>query len=422
MRKNSNNLIAGLDIGSSSIRMAVGQLVENANGGAELQILGAAEARSEGMHRGTMRSIEDVVSAISACYEGAERMIGVPIGSVWLGVSGSYILAQPSKGVVAVSKADNEISEDDVRRAVEAARTISTPLNYDVLHVLPRSYNVDGQIGIRDPIGMTGIRLEVDTQIILGLSAQIKNLQKAVNRTGLDIEDFVLSVLANAEVEVTQKQKEMGALVVDLGATTTSMAVFEDGDLLHTAVLEIGSENVTKDIALTLRAPVDVAERIKIEFGNCFSETVSKKEEIDLYDFGSPEHKVVKIKFLSEIIEARMEEILMKIDQELRKIQRSGLLPAGAVFAGAGAKMPGLIELGKKVLRLPVTLGYPLGVMSITDKVNDLGFVTAVGLVKWGSAMQQSSTRGMQGPRRSERGILGEIFRQLKKWLSFLAP
>jgi len=421
MRNNSNYLIAGLDIGSSSVRMAVGQMVEGENGGAALQILGAAEARSEGMHRGTMKSIEDVVSAISACFEGAERMLGVPIESVWLGVSGSHILSQGSKGVVAVSKADNEISEDDMRRAVDAARTISTPLNYDVLHVLPRSYNVDGQTGIRDPMGMTGIRLEVDTQIILGLSAQIKNLHNAVNRTGLDIEDLALAILASAEVAVTQRQKELGTLVVDLGATTTSLAVFEGGDLLHTAVLPVGSENITSDIALTLCTPIDVAERIKNEFGNCFSDAVSKKDEIDLYDFGSPEHKIVKIRLLSEVIEARVEEILMKIDMELRKVGRSGLLPAGAVFIGAGSKIPGLIELCKKVLRLPVSLGYPLNVTSVTDKVNDLGFVTAVGLVKWGSGMHVGGgDGGIHLPKGG--GFFSKIFGQIKKWLSFLAP
>ncbi|OGH93837.1 MAG: cell division protein FtsA [Candidatus Magasanikbacteria bacterium RIFOXYD2_FULL_41_14] len=382
-------LIAGLDIGSSAVRMAVGQIMvrDEEGGEPELQILGAAEAPSEGVNKGAISSIEDVVSAISACYEKTERIVGVPIDSVWLGVSGLHIIAQSSKGVVAVSKADNEIGEEDVTRSLEAARAISTPLNYEVLHVLPKVFGVDGQTGIKDPVGMTGVRLEVDAQIILGASAQIKNLTKAVYRSGLEIEDLVLSILATAEAALTPRQKDLGVLVVDLGGCTTSLAVFEEGDIVHTAILPIGSEHITNDIAIGLRTSIDIAERVKIQYGDCWSEPVSKRDEIDLSELGASEHELVKRKYLSEIIEARAEEILFKIDQELRKVQRNGLLPAGVVFTGAGAKLPGLVDLAKKNLRLPATLGYPLNIASVTDKINDLGFVGAVGLVKWGAMM-----------------------------------
>src|SRR3989338_4529974 len=195
MRSKQGQLISGLDIGSNSVRMAVGQVMGKENGNIELQILGAAEHSSEGVHKGVINSIEDVVSSISACLERVERMVGVPVDSVWVGISGLHILAQASKGVVAVSKANSEITEEDVNRALEAARSIATPLNYEVLHVLPRHYSVDGQIGIKDPTSMTGVRLEVDTQIILGSSSQIKNLTRAVYRAGLDIEDLVLSII-----------------------------------------------------------------------------------------------------------------------------------------------------------------------------------------------------------------------------------
>ena len=208
MKKYEENLITGLDIGSSMIRMVVGQMVpiSTEEESVELQILGAAEVPSEGVHKGVVSSIEDVVSSISACLEETERMVGMPVGKAWLGVSGSHIISQLSKGVVAVSKTDNEISEEDVSRAIEASRTIAAPLNFEVLHVLPKVFMVDGQQGIKDPIGMTGIRLEVDTQIILGSSAQIKNITKAVYRTGLEIEDLVLSILATAESVLSYRQ------------------------------------------------------------------------------------------------------------------------------------------------------------------------------------------------------------------------
>ncbi len=388
MSKGKQNIIAGLDIGSSMVRMAVGQMVYRGDETqAEMQILGAAEVPSEGMHKGSINSIEDLVSAVSSCLEKMERTVGLPIDRVWTGVSGLHIMSQNSKGVVAVSKADSEISETDVDRALEAARSISTPLNYEVLHVLPKRFSVDGQTGIKDPVGMTGIRLEVDAQIILGASAQIKNLTKAIYRSGLEIEDLVLSILASSEAAVTNRQKDLGVAVVDFGASTTSLAVYEEGEILHSTILPIGSEHITNDIAIGLRTAIDVAERVKIEYGDCFSNTVSKKEEIDLYELGASEHETVKRKYLSEIIEARVEEIMQKIDDELRKVGRSGMLPSGVVFTGGGAKLPGITEAGKKYLRLPATLGYPLNFISATDKINDLGFVNVVGLLKWGSMM-----------------------------------
>ena len=418
MKNGQGNLIGGLDIGSNSVRMVVGQLLDKENGNLELQILGAAEVPSEGVQKGVVSSIEDVVSSISACLERVERMVGVPIDSVWVGISGVHILSQGSKGVVAVSKANSEITEEDVSRALEAARSIATPLNYEVLHVLPRHYTVDGQTGIKDPVSMTGVRLEVETQIILGSSSQIKNLTKAVYRAGLDIEDLVLFILATAEIVVTKRQKELGVMVVNVGGTTTGMAVFEEGELIHTAIIPLGSQNITNDIAMGLQVPPeDIAERIKIEYGDCNPDPTSKKDDIDLFDVGAPDHQIIKKKFLSEIVSARVEEILQKVDDELRKIQRSGLLPAGVVFTGAGAKLPGLVGLAKKVLRLPANLGYPLNVVSVTDKVNDLGFATAVGLVKWGSEMQGATKSRKVGGK-----TIGNFFGRLKKGLGDLIP
>jgi cell division protein FtsA len=422
MRKDSQNLITGLDIGSSSIRLAIGQLVRRSDSEneTELQILGASSVPSAGVNKGVINSIEDVVSSISACLESAERMVGVPIQNAWVGISGLHIISQHSKGVVAVSKVDNEISQEDVLRAVEASRAIATPLNYEVLHVLPKSFSIDGQTNVKDPVGMTGIRLEVDSQIILGSASQIKNLTKAVYRTGLNIEDLVLSILAASEAVVTPRQKEIGVLVVNIGVSTTSMVVYEEGEIIHTAILPIGSEHITNDIAIGLRTSIDIAEAVKTEYGDCTPGQVSKREEIDLAALGAPEQELVKKQYVSEIIEARVEEILQKIDAELQRIKRSALLPSGVVFTGGGAKLMGLTELAKKQLRLPAVLGYPLNILSVTDKVNDLSFTTAVGLVKWGSMMQGASWADDR--RKGGFKKVGRAGNQLKKWVKTLIP
>lgn len=421
MRKNAANFICGLDIGSSAIRLVVGQEVPHNEGGRDfdLQILATTEAPSAGVHKGVINSIEDVVSSISACLEKAERTVGVPISDVWVGISGLHIISQNSKGVVAVSKVDNEISDEDVARAIEASRAIATPLNYEILHVVPRSFSIDGQTKIKDPVGMTGVRLEVDSQIILGSSSQIKNLTKAIYRAGLTINDLVLSVLATAEAVVTPRQKELGVAVVNIGMSTTSLVVYEEGDMIHTAVLPIGSEHITNDIAIGLRTSIDIAEAVKIEHGDCTPQEVSRREEINLQELGAPESEVVKKQYISEIIEARVEEILNKINQELVRIKRNGLLPAGVIYTGGGAKLPGLVDLSKKSLRLPAILGYPLNIISATEKVNDLSFSTAVGLVKWGSMIgaRADSPAGRIGKQRVHWAST-----QLKKWFKALIP
>ncbi|MCX6780737.1 MAG: cell division protein FtsA, partial [Candidatus Magasanikbacteria bacterium] len=368
-------LITGIDVGSSAVRIAVGQIVQQGNGQL-LQILGCAEVPAEGIHKGIITSIDDAVSSVTACLERVERLAGAEIGRAVVGISGSHILSQQSKGVVAIAKSDGEITEDDVARAIEAARTVATPVNYEILHVIPKTFTVDGQGGIKDPTGMTGVRLEVDAQIIQGVSSQIKNMSRVVYRTGLEIDAMVLTILASADIVTTDRQKELGVAVVNIGAATTSIAVFEEGDVLHTAILPIGSEHITSDIAIGLRTSIDVAERVKVEYGTALPKMVGKKEEIFLAELGAAEQEVVDRKYVAEIIEARVEEIFRKIDKELRAIERSGLLPAGILFTGGGARLDGLVELAKKELRLPAALGYPMDITSLSEKVNDLAFTS----------------------------------------------
>ncbi len=401
-------IIAGLDIGSTAIRLAVGQ--RSSNSDQPIHIIGAAEVPAEGINRGIISSIEDAVSSLSVCLEKAERMIGVPIRSVWVGISGAHIMSQESRGVIAVGRSDGEITQDDVERAVEAARTVATPPNYEILHVIPKGFTVDGQTGIKDPLGMTGVRLEVDTQIIQGLSSQIKNLTKAVYRPGVDIEDIVLSILATSEAVLSNRQKELGVAVVDIGGSTTKLIVFEEGDILHTVVLPIGSDHITSDIAIGLRISIDTAEKIKLEYGSASTTGLSKKDEIDIGELEGAESNFISKKYVSEIIQARVEEIFDKIDAELKKIERSGKLPAGIVLTGGGAKLPGLVEAAKKRLGLPASVGVPVEITSAIDKVNDPAFATAVGLVLWGNQLE-SQRRG---------GSIGRIFNRLLSFKSLV--
>lgn len=386
-------LIAGIDIGSTALRIAVGNVAESEDGGPRVHMMGAVSVPSEGIENGMITSIDETVSSLSNALEQVERLTGVPIDHAWVGIAGPHILSQKNKGIVAVAKPDGEISDEDVERVVEAARTIAPPLNYEILHVLPSSYAVDSQTGINDPVGMTGVRLEVDAHIIYVAMAHMKHITRAVYRTGIDIDDLVLSILATGSIVTTDRQKEIGAAVVAIGGSTTNVVVYEDGDVAHIATIPIGSEHITKDIAIGLRTSIDVAERIKIEYGYCLSKCISKKERVSLQTMGDKSTEEVKLSYISEIVEARAAEILEKVDAELARVSLSGLLPAGVVFTGGGAKIHGLCDLSKEVLRLPSTIGYPLNIQSITDKTSDTAYATAFGLVAWGAQLTKGRKR-----------------------------
>lgn len=406
------NIITGLDIGTTMIRVVVGQV-----NGDSLNIMAAVEIPAEGVSKGVVTSIEDAVSSVASSLEKAERLSGLPIENVYVGISGSHIISEDSNGVVAVSKADGEIKEDDVERVIEAAQAVATPPNYEILHVIPRSFTVDNQSSIKDPIGMTGVRLEVDAQIIQGLSTQVKNLTKCVYRTGVDIDDLVLGILAASESVLTKRQKELGVALINIGGSTTSLAVFEEGDILHTAILPIGSAHITNDIAIGLRTSVDVADDIKLTYGTCDINNIGKKKEIDLSEFSDVEEGKVSMKQVTEIIEARVEEIFNLVNEELEKIERIGLLPAGIVFTGGGSKLPGIIEYAKKQLKLPASLGTNQIVVSAIDKINDLSFSTALGLVVWGHQAQTSKDSNSLVSNIMPTKIFNQVKIIIKKWI-----
>ncbi|HEU0050879.1 MAG TPA: cell division protein FtsA [Patescibacteria group bacterium] len=386
-------LIAGIDLGSSAIRLAVGQVTQGADKRDVFSLIGAVEVSSQGISKGSVSALEDTVSSISACLEQAERQIGLPVTEVYMGLGGPFTSVQSTKGVIGVSRADGEIRPEDIHRVLESARALINPANYEILHILPKNFIVDGQGGIKDPAGMQGIRLEVDAHVIQGLSTPVRNLTKAVLRTGLDITELVFSPLATAAAVLTPRQRDLGVVLINIGASTTSMAVYEEGELLHAAVIPIGADHITSDIAIGLRTSLEVAEQFKRSCVSAMANQVDKREELDLRDLGADQSEVVSTRFVSGIVQARVEEIFEKIEQELQKIERSGMLPVGALLTGGGVKLKGIVDVAKQVLRLPASVGVAHQTLSpLSEMTQDPAFTTAIGLVLWGYENERSGS------------------------------
>ena len=381
-------IIASLDVGSSKIRTVIALLEEEKK---MPNIIGVGVAPSTGMRKGNIIDVDEAISNISAALEDAERMSGAPIHHVFVGISGNHVESFDSKGVIAISHAGSEIIEDDINRVLEAAQAVNMPSNRRILRIIPKSFSVDDQRGIKNPIGMIGVRLEVDAHIITGQSTIVKNVEKAVHQAGVDIDDIVPASLASAEAVLSRRQKELGVVVIDVGCGSTSLSVFEEGATLHTASLPVGGESVTNDVAIGLRTSIDTAEKIKIEYGTTAPDEVNDRETIDLSLISKIDNQKVSKKHLAEIIQARYHEIFVMIKDELRAIGRDGMLPSGAILTGAGVKMPGCLDLAREVLGLPVQIGFPTEVEGVVDKIDDPAYATAIGLVVWGSKYEGRS-------------------------------
>lgn len=383
-----SRVIASLDIGSSKIRTVVGKLEDNSPAP---NIIGVGVSTSTGLRKGSVIDVEETIHSISTSLEEAERMAGEPINHAFLGIGGNHIESINSKGVIAVSNAGNEITEDDIDRVLEAAQAVSIPGNKRILRIIPKSFTVDEQKGIKYPAGMTGIRLEVDAHIITGLVPAVKNIEKCVLQSGVDIDDIIPSCLASAEAVLSKRQKELGVVVIDVGCGGTSLSVYEEGSTFHTAVIGVGGENVTNDIAIGLRTSIDTAEKIKIEYGTCNPAEVNDREIIDLSLVSKIDTQKVSKKLMAEIIQARYHEIFILVKDELAKIHRDGMLPAGVVLTGAAVKMPGTIDLARETLNLPVQIGFPQNFDGVVDKIDDPAYATAIGLILWGTKLENRS-------------------------------
>lgn len=374
------NVVVGLDIGTTKVAVCVGQISEGL-----IHILALAKAPNSGLRKGIVVDIEECVSSISGALEHAERMAGVQLDHAVAGISGAQVTASNSKGVIAVSRPDGEINQSDVDRVLEAARVIALPPNREILHVIPRQFIVDGQDGIKDPIGMTGIRLEVETLAIGGSSAAIKNLTKCIFQAGVEIDALIYTPLATAKALLNRKQRENGVALVDFGGGTTSLAIFEENEIVHTAVLPVGSLHITNDLAIGLRVSLETAEKIKIQYGTANKDAVKETEKVDLSKLDTDETQRIERKMIAEIIDARLKEIFGMVKDELRSIGKDGMLPAGIVFTGGGTLLDGLIDFAKEELHLPAHMSKPtLEVSGMVDKLDHPVYAASIGLMLQG--------------------------------------
>ena len=404
MVERPGNMIVGLDIGTTKICAVVSEFNEK---GAE--IIGVGTYPSVGLRKGVVVNIDNTVDSIQRSMEEAELMAGCEIGSVFIGIAGSHIKGFNSHGVIAVK--GQEVSQEDVDRVIDAARAVAIPLDREVIHILPQEYIVDEQGGILDPVGITGVRLEAKVHIVTGAVTAAQNLIKCANRAGLDVVDIVFQPLASAEAVLTQEEKDLGVALVDFGGGTTDLALFTESAIKHTAVLGLGGNNLTNDIAVGLRTPSKEAEQIKIDHGSCLNSLVDKDQMIEVPSVGGRKPRLLSRHILSEILEPRVEEIFTLVDQEIERTGLKELLASGVVITGGSALLPGIAEIADQVFQLPTRIGYPQRISGLVDVVSGPMFATAVGLVLYGMEHQ---------PQRKFRIRDGNIFNRvtlrMKSW------
>ena len=383
MNETDAPIIVGIDVGTTKICTLVARV--EADG--QIRVLGVGIEPSKGLNKGMIVDLNAASQAISRSIEKAERTSGLEIDSALVSLAGSHVEALNSKGVVGVS--GRTVGEDDVIRALDAAKAVSIPHNREVIHVIQRGFSLDSQAGIRKPIGMHGYRLEVEAHIITASAPSVDNLRQAVYSAGVHVSQFVLNPLASAEVVLTDTEREMGVVVCDIGGGTSDMAIYIDGDVWHTAVLGIGGNHVTSDIAHGLRLPVPQAEETKIQHGHASRDEVGEEEHFLIRPFGSEGSVQVSRNELAMIIEARVEEIFSLLLQEIKRSGYDGLLPAGMVLTGGVSSLPGIRNIASQVMGMPVKIAQPEGLFGMVDQLYSPAFSTSVGLLRWATLMQE---------------------------------
>lgn len=403
-----NEVIAGLDIGSCTVRCVIAESVSSQR----LDIIGKGESPSRGMRKGVVVDMNETLKSVEAAVEEAERMSGLNISSVYVGVTGEHISSFNSHGVIAVANPGKEISGVEIKRVMDAARIVSVPSDREVIHVIPRGYRIDGQDGVKDPIGMSGMRLEVDTYLATGIATMLQNIVKCVQKAGLEVVPggLVLGSLAASEAVLDAEEKELGAVLIDLGGGTTDVAVFKQGHVSHTAVIPVGGGHITHDIAVILKLPMAEAERIKIEYGFASPSVIKEDEARNIEDLSVKKTPPLSNRYLAEVIEARVQEILEFVKEELKKSD-GGTYLAGAVLVGGGALLRGVDRVAEKVLDIPVRIGCPTEVEGLVDTVRSPAYSTAVGLVLYGLKARQRPPAGARG------GKMEGPFAKVLHWL-----
>ncbi|MEO0614980.1 MAG: cell division protein FtsA [Pseudomonadota bacterium] len=404
-RRPDQNLIVGLDIGTSKVVAIVGELAED--GG--IEVIGIGSHPSRGLKKGVVVNIESTVHSIQRAVEEAELMAGCDIEAVYTGIAGSHIRSLNSHGIVAIG--DKEVSQSDVDRVIDAARAVAIPADQKILHILPQEFIIDNQEGIRVPVGMSGVRLEAKVHMVTGAESAAQNIVKCVQRCGLEVDGIVLEQLASSFAVLTEDEKELGSCLVDIGGGTTDIAVFLGGAIQHTAVIPIAGDQVTNDIAVSMRTPTQYAEDIKIKYACALSQLANPDETIEVPSVGDRPPRRLARQTLAEIVEPRYEELFTLIRDELRRSGFEELIAAGLVITGGSSKMEGAVELAEEVFHLPVRLGVPQHVTGLSDVVRNPIHATGVGLLLYG---QKSLEQGDPLHRDKRRGP--GVLEQMKKW------
>ena len=409
-KKNDRDLIVGLDIGTSKVVAIVAAPVLDAgpNDNA-LEIIGLGSHPARGMKKGVVVNIESTVQSIQRAVEEAELMAGCQIHSVYAGIAGSHIRSLNSHGTVAIR--DKEVTQGDIERVVDAAKAVHFPGDQQLLHVMPQEYIIDNQEGIREPIGMSGVRLEAKVHLITGAVSAAQNISKCIERCGLSVDGIILEQMASSYSVLLEDEKELGVCLVDIGGGTTDIAIFVDGAIRHTAVIPIAGDQVTNDIAVALRTPTQYAEEIKMKYACALTQLAREDETIEVPSVGDRPPRQLARQTLAEVVEPRYEELLTLVQAELRRSGFEELLAAGVVLTGGSSKMEGVIELAEEVFHLPVRLGYPQHVGGLVEAVRNPIHATGVGLLLFGNEMEaigQSEINTGNG--------FKEVFTRMKSW------
>jgi len=404
----NNGIITGLDIGTSKVGVIVAELTDSGS----FRILGIGQAPSEGLKKGVVVNLEKTVDSIRMALDDAESVSGQKIESAFIGISGEHIKSINSRGVVAIGKAGAEIIASDVDRALEAAKDITIPADREIIHILPQTYTVDEQSGIKDPIGFTGSRLEVDVHVVTGSVSAVQNILKCIDKCGIQIDELVLQALASSYAVVTRDEMELGCVVIDMGGLTTDLTVFYEGEVRHTAVVSLGGKNVTSDLAIGLRTPQDQAEVIKCKYGSALASLVDPGEMVTVPGVAGRESKDVSRSVLASIIEPRMEEIYSLVAREMKKGHFAGTLAAGVILTGGASQIHGAAELAEQIFDLPVKLGTPFNFENYSEINPGPANATGVGLIHFSLLSRPETGSKLKG-----KGITRTV-EKFKRWLN----
>ena len=411
MAKDSN-IVVGLDIGTTKICAVIAE----ADGNRAVDIIGIGTSPSKGLRKGVVVNIDVTVESIRRAIAEAELMAGVKAGAAFVGIAGGHIKGINSRGVIAISGKDHEVTPPDVERVIDAAKAVALPVDREVIHVLPQEFLIDGQGGIKEPVGMSGVRLEAEVHIVTGAVTSAQNIIKCANRAGLEVQDIVLQQLASSEATLAQDEKELGVVLVDIGGGTSDIAVFVDGSIYHTAVLSLGGDQVTNDIAIGLRTPAHEAEAIKKKYGCALAALVKRDETIEVPSVGGRRPRILSRQTLCEIIQPRIEEIFGLVEREIHRAGYAGQVAGGVVVTGGASIMEGVPDLAEQIFDLPVRRGLPVGVGGLTDVVASPIFATGVGLVLYGGEHRHQRRFNKV----TDRNIFDRVVARMREWFGEL--